>query len=295
MDKALELLIAHDRGQPVDDERIQAMLSESELVGRLTRDLPGSPLGRVWRLVALSEIPHANRLVYTKRLIAAVIDGLYSGVAFSLDKKTENILPCYNAMVLRSLLRLGVDHESVESGVEWIVSNQPMNRGERSPWSGKGTLRYGGCFKETPCYIGLVKSVKALVEYRRRSKKNEKIGGRIEVGVEYILSHGLAFRYSNGLPITGHILDISFPESYQLNIVELLRLMDEVGKINDDRVDAAVSYVESKMKKRGFLKVDHVYKAEGYVCFDERGKKAEWVDHIVKDILERRSAAARSS
>lgn len=58
----------------------------------------------------------------------------------------------------------------------------------------------------------------ALIEYQRASGCYDFVSKK-EQGVEYILKHHLYKRLHTDQPITKHILDICFPESYHLNIV----------------------------------------------------------------------------
>ena len=72
----------------------------------------------------------------------------------------------------------------------------------QSCWQGKGTLKYGGCLKSVPCYIGLVKSLKGLVAYSHSIENADvEINQLINEGMTYVLKHKLFKRLSNGEPI----------------------------------------------------------------------------------------------
>lgn len=283
MDTALKLRMAFDAGDKINPRVAQTYLDESLLFKSLTHEPCVSPLAMVWRLIALSEIPFSQQHVYTQELVGRTLQHLYTGAAFALDGKNDSILPCYNGMLVRALIRLGVEHKAIHDAVNWILQYQPLGRNEKSIWSGSGVKKYGGCYANVPCYIGVVKSTKALLEYNKIYKV-DNIQSRIEIALEYILSHQLLYRLSSGLPVTSHILDLSFPESYNLNVVELLLLLKDAGKLTDARAMAALQYVESKKDPAGYWKINYAYKAAGYLSFDRRGKKADWLTYLLSSV-----------
>ncbi len=285
MDSALELRMLHDSGQHVAASYALQCLQDSSLVRQLTSNEPlETSLSKVWRLVACSEIPFIERLPYTQRLMAHVVDTMWTGSAFSLDGTDAAVLPCYHAMILRSLLKLGFEDSALlDKGIDWILRFQPFARNARSDWTGSGIKKYGGCFRATPCYIGLAKSTKALLTYQS-IKPTQAVQQTIDNALEYLLNHKLIYRLSKNEPITRHILDLSFPESYQLNIVELLMLIYEAGRIDDPRVAEALQYVNAKRLREGYWKTNYVYQAKGYIPFDKRGIPAEWLTYLLNNI-----------
>jgi hypothetical protein len=121
-----------------------------------------------------------------------------------------------------------------------------------------------------------------LAHYAKANDKVDvSVNDLIEKGMEYILSHRLYKRLSNGEPINSHMLDISFPASYQLNVVELLDLARLTGKLHDERCADALQYVQSKRLPSGGWKIDYAYKADGYLTFDRRGKEGEWISYVL--------------
>ncbi|MBN2738222.1 MAG: hypothetical protein JXR70_14655, partial [Spirochaetales bacterium] len=280
MDSALLLRSLVDSGNGLSNSEIQSLLQNSKIVNQIISDVSAKPLPNVWRLVALSEIPFSNQLKYTKKLIDYFQDTLFTGNGYSFDKNNDSLLTCYNAMITGSLIKLGCLDNYIKRSIEWILEYQPINKHYHKKWEGSASKKYGGCFNNTPCYIGVVKNIKTLVQYNRHIQ-DSVVEKRITDGIEYLLEHELLFRLSNGEPITKHILDISFPESYNLNCIELLLLIFEVGKIKDNRAEKLINYLKSKKIKNEYWKINYSYKAEGYICFDSKGVKAEWVTYLV--------------
>ena len=288
MDTALKLRKLVDEGKDLKENHIMELLNVSELVKELTSSLVEKPLPAVWRIIALAEIPYAGLLDYTKKLVNYIFENLSTPSGFSLTGKEADILPCYNAMLVEALSKLGYgNYQAVQNALGWILQYQSFERNSTSSWNGKGVLKYGGCLKATPCYIGISKSVKALLYYKKSNDNSDaELQGLIDKGVNYILRHKLYNRLSNEEPINKHILDLSFPASYQLNIVELLDIATGAGYIADVSCHNALEYIRSKQTKEGQWKINNVYKAEGYISFDKRGHNGDWITYLLQKYLD---------
>ena len=284
MDTALALRIKTDHGLAMSTNDALPMLAKSELVKRLTSDLDDTPLFYVWRIIALSEIPFAQHLDYTRKLIDKVLQSFSTPFGFSLSGKEKDFLPCYNAMLVAAMCRLGqAQAEPVVNGIEWINTHQPMERGSEVSLPAVTFDRYGGCFKNTPCYIGVAKSAFALFEYWTSTGATH-VEPKLTQGIEYLLEHQLVKRKSEDAPITRHIMDISFPESYHLNIVELIKFAARANLLKDPRTQYAVSYLQQVKKANGW-RMDFRYKANGYTTFDLGRNNGDWITHIISNAL----------
>ncbi len=283
MDTALELRIAFDRGNIKNLEQGQNLLRDSDLVRNLTTSFERKPLCAIWRIIALSEIPYAYTMDYTNHVIKYIEKHLSTPSGFSLTGKEAGLLPCYNAMLIEAFSKLGrAETPTVQNAVEWIKKFQPFERNTAALWPGIGVKKYGGCLRATPCFIGVAKSIKALVAYDEATGHQDiQIASLILKGMDYILKHELYKRLSNGEPINNHILDLAFPASYQLNVVELLDLAYTTGNMKHAACQSALDFVKSKKTKDGYWKINYVYKSEGYVAFDQRGKKADWLTYLL--------------
>lgn len=282
MDTALELRIACDNGSFVSTEQVENLLNSSDLVRGLIANFERKPLYAIWRIIALSEIPYAQTLKYTNQVIEYIEKHLSTPSGFTLTGKETDFVPCYNAMLIEAYSKLGnAKMQSVQNAIEWIKKYQPFERKAVSAWSGNGIKKYGGCLKATPCFLGIAKTVKALVAYDKAIEHEDKeVLSMITKGMDYILKHELYKRLSNKEPINNHILDLAFPASYQLNVVELLELAYQTGSIKNENCKSAIDYINSKKSKDGYWKINYIYKADGYLSFDKRGQKAEWLTYL---------------
>lgn len=291
MDTALALKIAIDKGQAVSPGDAVQHLENSALVRRLTQDWHDEPLFYVWRLIALSEIPFAGELDYTRKLIDRIHATMATPFGFSLSGDASYFLPCYNAMLVSAFCRLGLARSAaVLNAVDWIVTHQPMDRGVSVSVPGFRFDRFGGCFRDTPCYIGLAKSVLALQAYWQRSR-DSNVADKLAQGKAYLLKHQLVKRLSEDKPITQHILDISFPESYHLNIVELIRFARDANLLNDPRTDFVRQYLRDNREESGW-KINYRYRSKGYITFDRGSQPGAWVTYIIDRALAQTTASA---
>lgn len=285
IDIALQMQVSIDNGKLIPDEQILDVLKQSKLVKALTSDFPEKPLSVVWRLICISEIPFGHLLEYTQKLIGHVYETMATSFGFSLSGDEKNFLPCYNAMIATALCRLErAGDDQVRNALDWINENQPMERNRNVNLHGFRFDRFGGCYNNIPCYIGLAKSVIALQNYKKMTN-DSRYDVRLQMGTEYILKHKLYKRLNKDIPITRHILDISFPESYHLNAVELIRFVHSAGLFKDSRTKDLIDFLKSKQTKDGHWKINFRYKAEGYTVFDKGWNSNEWVTYIISKSL----------
>lgn len=134
----------------------------------------------------------------------------------------------------------------------------------------------------------MAKSVFALHDYLIASG-DTSVCEKLNQGIEYQLQHHLVYRLGQDKPITKRILDISFPASYNLNIVELIRFASEAKLLGDPRVSKAMEYLESKRKPDGTWKIDYRYRADGYFVFDRGRNSGEWVSYVLIHALQRKN------
>lgn len=283
MDPALTMRIECDKQKTISETERKQILRSSPLVGKLTASFVHKPSYAVWRIIALAEIPYAKELEYTHQVIEYINDNLATPSGFSLSGKENDLLPCYNAMLLEALTKLGYeDSDQVRNAVAWIKKYQPFARDIPNTWEGKGARKYGGCLKSTPCYIGIAKTVKALICYSNAINHSDgKVVSLAEQGTEYLLRHELYKRLSTGEPINRHIMDIAFPASYMLNMVDLLEIMHLTGNISHPQCRSALEYLKNKKCADGSWQIDYCYSGDGYISFDRKGKPGEWVTYLL--------------
>lgn len=242
--------IATDHGELVKDPLLH--LEQSDIIQRYTQIKDLKPLGKIFALIGLSEIPYTEQLPFTQELIAFVNRQLATAEGFSYTGKSEEIVPCYNALLFEAYCRLGLGHsKEAESALSWIKQYQVFDRNQKTAWPHKGICKFGGCMKKVPCFIGIGKTVRALLTYQDLVDPNdEKVNDMIHLGLEYMLQHKMFRRLSNGQPISAHITESMFPQSYHLSLTDLVYIIQKSQSANDPRATDLLQLIAKKELKR---------------------------------------------
>lgn len=282
MDPALALRIAFETNIPLDDTGILRMLSESQLVGKLTGDFEYNPLFAVFRLMGLSEIPYIERLPYTQNMIDYINEDIATAEGFSCLGGVEEIVPCYNATLLEAYCRLGLAaSKEAQAALDWIAHYQLFERNQITPWPHKGICKHGGCLGKIPCYIGIGKTVRALVTYSEYTKNaNMDVEKLLAQGLRYMLRHKMYQRLTDGKPISPHITDIMFPQSYALSLTDLAYIVGKRHLTSEPDSAPLLRLIHEKQTGDSQWKIDYVYGYKGYVGFDSRRKASKWISAL---------------
>ena len=182
-DSALSLKKAYEKGENITIKEAQKMLEQSELIEKLLTAPERSPntfvglRAYMWRLLELSEIPFTNTLEKVQKWIDLLVDKSYIQEGFALEGKNDKLLACHNALITTILIKMKYeDKEKIDAGINWILTYQAVERGKERKWSGPDLYtRFGGCMKSVPCYYGVIKSMIALTEYKKRYESSSKL------------------------------------------------------------------------------------------------------------------------
>jgi len=290
MDTALQLKIEVDNKRLSDPHLAQSYLQQSRLFNQLLTEIEPSPMNLLWRLTQLAEIPYAGSHPKVKRWLQQLVAATYTGDGFSLNGSNDYMLACYNGMITRLLIKLNeVDATKIDSGIQWILKYQQVARGRHCTWEGSAIQKYGGCMKQVPCYMGLVKSMVALSDYKQRMgyKTDNHLETMLEQGLEYILNHKVYLKLSNHQPITKDITKITFPFTWKTNVIEILRLLKANHLLSDSRCQSAKGFLLSKRKKDGYWRSQSVYilKNKTWIPFDPIGQPGHWISHEIARLV----------
>ncbi len=284
MDTALLLRMKFDGGEPLTHKEIDDLQERSGIVRKMIKDYEETPLFNLFRLVCLSEIPYAERLPYTRRVLDYISANLSLPEGFSYTGNVNDIVPCYNAMLLEAYTRLGrAGSQEVQHALNWIKQYQVFDRNELTTWKNNGISKHGGCMKAVPCYIGIGKTVRALLTYAEAvGHTDREAEALIEKGAEYMLRHNLYQRLSNNAPISAHITDIMFPQAYMLTVADLVYIAGKRELWKDVRTQALKELIERKACDTNRWKIDYSYSHKGYQAFDGKRNASEWIGHVFR-------------
>lgn len=282
MDTALLLRMIFDRGETLPDKETVTLLEQSKLVQKLTKDYEENAFFNLFRLVCLSEIPYMERLPYTQKMIDFISGHLFLPEGFSYTGNMSYIVPCYNAMLLEAYTRLGkAASREVQSALSWIKQYQVFDRNQTTTWKHDGICKHGGCMNATPCYIGIGKTVRALITYAEFTKHaDNEVEAMIDKGADYMLRHNMYQRLSNYAPISAHITDIMFPQAYMLTVTDLVYIIGKRKLWADNRTHALKELLSIKACDKNSWKIDYIYSHKGYKAFDSKRKSSEWIDYM---------------
>ncbi len=288
MDKALILKHKVDSGEIKNFSQATGYLDKSEIVNDLLTDFDFDILNLLNRLNQLTEIPFTHKLERVQKWINKLAELSFCDDGFSITGKSDDILSCYNSMITSVLIRMDYTEKNlIDKGIEWILKYQHIGRGEKNNWHGSRILKYGGCMKSTPCYIGIVKAMIALTDYKKQSDYviNDDLESKLKIGLEYILNHKIYLRQSNGQPITKDIIKLTYPFSYKTNIIEILRLLKDNNLITEKRCKLAKDYLHAKRQKDGYWKINSSYLPKCWIKFDKPREPGLWISHEIRKLL----------
>ena len=284
MDSALVLRMKVDQNKEISEPF--DYLDHSDIIKNYAKMTKLKPLGKIFALIGLAEIPYAEKLPITQELLAFVNQNLSTSEGFSFTGKLEEIVPCYNAMLFEAYCRLGLGKSSeAQNALQWIKQYQVFDRQQKTTWPHKGICKFGGCMMKVPCYIGIGKTMRALLTYQEKvDPHDEKVNALIEQGVDYMLQHNLYQRLSTGQPISPHITESMFPQSYVLSLTDLVYIIEKSQHTTDPRAHDLLQLIHQKKTKTGGWKIDYIYKYAGYLPFENRRKDSEWITYLYTPI-----------
>ena len=292
-DSALTLKKVYDKGENMSINKAQKMLRQSDLVIKLLetpKRLPNTFVGLrayEWRLLELSEIPFTYALEDVQNWLELLVQKSYIQEGFSLEGTIDSLLACHNALLTTILLKMGYkDKEKIDAGIDWILKYQSIERGKECTWPGNDLYtRFGGCMKKVPCYYGVVKSMIAFTEYKKKYGSSKELNDKLSQGLEYILQHRVYKKLSSDKPIENSIILNFYPYTYKSNIIEILTLLKANDLMEDKRCADAINILRKKQRKDGYWQVDTSYMKSAWIDFDTPKKPGLWISYIVNRLL----------
>lgn len=292
-DMALTLKRAVENGDDISAEKAKEMLEKSELIEKLLTDPKLSTRTFVgvraleWRLIELAEIPYSYTLEKVQKWIDLLVSMTSISEGFSLTGEKDGVLACHNALTTTLLIKMNYsDRNKIDAGIKWILDYQSVERGIECKWQGKDLYtRFGGCMMNVPCFYGVIKSMIALTEYKKRYGSFKELDDKLGQGLEYILKHRLFKKLSSDLPIDSSMIKCFYPYSYKSNIIEILSLMKANGRMEDERCKEAISVLKQSRHKDGFWQAEVSYMKTSWVDFDKLNKPGPWITYIISNLL----------
>ena len=95
-----------------------------------------------------------------------------------------------------------------------------------------------------------------------------------------MLSHHMFIRLSESKPISRHITESTFPQSYVLSLTDLVYIVGKTANQSDPRAQKLVKLIQEKQVAEGQWKIEYIYSYKGYTSFETRRKASEWLSFL---------------
>lgn len=250
--------------------------------------------GTVWQLIILAELAADGSDERIRRACEFILETSQdrSSGGFSMRGSLQNgggpaaVIPCLSGNMMWSLMKLGYKGPRVQRGIDWIARYQRFDDADSDPPKGWAYEKWEMCWGRHTCSMGAIKALKALAEVPPESRSPEVIA-TIENGVEYFLRHHVHKR--------SHALDkvskpawrrFGFPRMYQTDILEILRVLTQLG-YRDPRMQEAIDLVVSKQDSQGRWKLADTFNGSFQVDIEVKSQPSKWVTLNALRVLKR--------
>jgi hypothetical protein len=241
--------------------------------------------GSSWQLLVLAELgadPGDARVRAACEYILAHSQEPESG-GFSVDPAAGGggrrgmVIPCLTGNMAFSLLRLGFGEDPrVAKAIGWICEHQRADDGVAAPPKGWPYDGLEPCYGRHSCFMGVVKSLKALaaIPSKRRGKL---VKTKIAELAEFLLVHRVHKRSHEPAAVSRPgWLRLGFPLMYQTDILEILCVLAELG-FRDERMAEARDVLASKRGADGRWKLESSFNGKTLVDIERKGGASKWI------------------
>ncbi|MGG5373011.1 hypothetical protein [Enterococcus sp. AZ196] len=290
LDSALQLKKAVRAQTSLESAEIHSYLDKSEIIAAILaapyRTDTFTGLRKLEFLLAeLSEIPAFECLDQVQTMLETLHHFVDTPDGFSLTGKNDGILACHHAICTLIFLRAG-KKQWAEKGLQWILTYFPFDKNEPSSWHGADLFqRFGGCVGKSPCYDGLVKSVKVLSEYSQKYGDFPGLQAKLQQGLDYILKHRVIFHQNNQDYLYEDLITLFYPYPYRTNIIEVLGVMKTEKLLGQPECREALEYLKAKQTKQGCWQAEKIFMKSSWVAFDPVKKPGAWITDEIEWLL----------
>ncbi len=243
--------------------------------------------GTVWQLLILAELGADGADERVRRGCEAILrdaqDRASGGFAIDRAKKTgggrhSEVIPCLTGNLVFSLIRLGmIDDPRVQAGIDWLTTYMRFDDGDGEAPAGWPYDRFEMCWGRHTCHMGVVKALKALAEIPPQ-RRSPEVRRTLDEGTEFMLKHHVHKR-SHDLARDSRPgwKRLGFPLMYQTDVLEILGLLQKLGRLGDERARAARDLVASKADAQGRWKLQDTFNGRFVVDIETKGEPSRWI------------------
>ena len=294
------------QGHPADDpevlalrraamqvEPIRSILAAQNPEGWWVKPGPGyAPKysGTVWNLLFLDQLgaDPANEQLrraakYVMRICPTASGGFgCSGSHLERNPPPSCVIHCLNGNLLRAVIDFGYyDDPIVQAAIEWEARAITGTGVERWYKSGTSGPSFECAANEgLACAWGAVKALRALAAIPPR-RRTRLVRDAIDVGAEFLLSRDPSVAdypmgYGNTKP-SGSWFKLGFPSGYISDVLEVIEVLNELGRARDPRLDGAMTWLLSLQDGEGRWRNRRTYNSKTTINFEPPGAQSKWV------------------
>jgi hypothetical protein len=133
------------------------------------------------------------------------------------------------------------------------------------------------CFGAHSCFMGVVKSLKALAELplESRGKEEKEAIARL---AEFLLIHHVHLRSGDLSKLSKPgWLRFGFPLMYQTDALEILCILASLGSTKDPRCAEALAAVEERRGADGRWLLENSFNGKTLVDVERKGESSKWI------------------
>ncbi len=241
--------------------------------------------GTTWTFLILAELGangNDNRIRKTCEFILENSqDRISGGFSYFSGKDgggdPNKILPCLTGNMVWGMIRFGyLNDPRVQRGIKWITTYQRFDDGIKEAPKGWPYAKREKCFGKHTCHMGVVKSLKALLEIPP-NKRSDDVKSTIEKASEFMLKHHI-YKRSHDLSQVSKPkwLQFGFPLMWNTDILEILSILTKFG-YKDKRMQEALDVVISKQDEEGRWVLERTFNGRMQARIEKKGKPSKWI------------------
>jgi hypothetical protein len=250
--------------------------------------------GTVWQLMILAELGASGSDTQINRSCEFILDTSQEKESFAFAHRTSakangglksEVIPCLTGNMVWCLIKHGfLDDPRVQKGIEWICRYQRADDETPEAPSGWPYDRYEMCWGRHTCFMGVVKSLKALSAIPV-DKWTPKVREKISFLAEFLLKHHIHKRSHDLAKVSKPgWRRFGFPLMYQTDILEILEILTNLG-YHDPRMQEAFDILQKKMTKDGRWKLENSFNGRMIEDIEEIGKESKWITQKALKVL----------
>ena len=240
--------------------------------------------GTVWQLLILAELGAVpvNQIKRACEFIMEKSQADNGGFSTEYGKKAgaglkSKVIPCLTGNMTHTLIQFGyLNDQRVQKSIDWIVSNQRADDGDKTDLTGWEYSKHVACFGEHTCFMGVVKSLKALAVIPEKSRSTA-VQKKIDELTEFLLIHHI-FKKSHELSKNSKPgwLRFGFPLMYQTDILEILIILTELG-VHDKRMEESILILKKKQVDFERWEMENTFNGKIRYDIEKKGEISKWI------------------